>query len=142
MYKKILVALDHTDADAALLREIGPLAKLLQAELLLVHVADGWVARNFDHLQLAESEEMREDRAYLVRVSTQLLKQNVSCTHHLALGDPSTEILRTARAQRCDLIAMTTHGHRLIGDIVYGTTIDKVRHKATVPLFIVSARRA
>lgn len=141
MYKKILVALDTSNADAALLGEIAPLARLLKSELLLMHVADGWVARNFDQLKLSESEEMREDRAYLEKVSAQLRKQGLTCSHHLAMGDPSTEILKAARKQSCDLIAMTTHGHRLIGDIIYGTTIEKVRHAAQVPLFIVSAHR-
>lgn len=140
MYRRILVALDHTKADNALLREIAPLALLLKAELLLVHVADGWAARHYENLNLTESEEMREDRAYLDKVAAQLAKQGLSCTHHLAMGDPATGILQTARTKECDLIAMTTHGHRLIGDIVYGTTIDKVRHHASVPLFIVSAR--
>jgi len=140
MYKRILVALDHSAADQALLPEVTMLAMLMKAELLLVHVADGWVARNYNHLKLADSDEIREDRAYLEATAAKLLQRGVTCTHHLAMGDPSTEILRVAQAQQCDLIAMTTHGHRLIGDIIYGTTIDKVRHRANVPLFIVSAR--
>ena len=140
MYKKILVALDHTDADKVLLPEVAELARLMQAELLLVHVADGWVARNYDHLKLAESEEMREDRAYLERTAGDLQARGLSCSHLLAMGDPPREILRAAEEQHCDLIAMTTHGHRLIGDIIYGETIEKVRHQAAVPLFIVSAR--
>ena len=140
MYKKILVALDHTDADKALLPEVAELARLMQAELLLVHVADGWVARNYDHLKLAESEEMREDRAYLERTAADLQARGLACAHLLAMGDPPREILRVAEEQHCDLIAMTTHGHRLIGDIIYGATIEKVRHQASAPLFIVSAR--
>lgn len=141
MYKKILVALDHTDADRALVPEVSALAQLMKAELLLVHVADGWAARNFERLKLAESEEMKEDRAYLESTAAQLRKKGLTCSLLLALGDPSSEILRAAHDQQCELIAMTTHGHRLIGDIIYGTTIDKVRHQARVPLFIVSAPR-
>ena len=141
MYKKILVALDHTAGDEVLLREIVPLARLLQAELLCVHVADGWVARHYNELKLAESEEMREDRAYLEKITGQLCGQGVTCTHRLAMGDPPKEILRVAETEGCDLIAMTTHGHRLIGDIIYGATIEKVRHSANVPLFIVTAKQ-
>ena len=65
MYRRILVALDHTNADEVLLPHIIELGTLTRAEILLVHVADGWVARNYDRLNLADSEEIREDRAYL-----------------------------------------------------------------------------
>jgi nucleotide-binding universal stress UspA family protein len=55
----------------------------------------------------------------------------------LALGDPAKEILKTAERQNCDLIAMTTHGHRFISDLVHGSTISEVRHKATIPILLV-----
>ena len=141
MYKKILVALDHTDADQSLLEHIQPLAKLHQSTLLLVHVADGWGARNFKHLDLQESQEMKEDKAYLVGVAERLQSEGIPCTTLLALGDPPAEILKTADEVQCDLIAMTTHGHRLIGDILFGSTIDYVRHRATIPLLIVRAQK-
>ena len=141
MFKRILVALENSASDQALIPAITKLALMAKSELLLVHVADGWVARNFDQLQLAESEEMREDRAYLQQIADRLRAEGLSTRCVLAMGDPPDEILRTAKEQECDLIAMTTHGHRLIGDIIYGQTIEKVRHLATVPLFIVSARQ-
>lgn len=140
MFKKILVALDHTPADRALLPQVMELAELTGAHLLLIHVADGWVARNYDQLKLADSEEIKEDRAYLQTAETNLRDAGLSVSSVLAMGDPPTEILRIAEDQNCDLIAMTTHGHRLIGDILHGETIETVRHKALVPLFIVSAK--
>lgn len=141
MYRKILVALDHTKTDQHLLPEVSRLARLLGAELLLVHVADGWVARNFEQLKLAESEEMRDDRAYLEETAAALRRDGLTVRHHLAMGDPATEILQTAHEQGCDLIAMVSHGHRLIGDIIHGDTIEKVRHQASVPLFIASPKK-
>jgi len=139
MYRKILVALENSRADQTLLGHIQKLAGLLQSELLLVHVADGWAARNFDRLKLAESEEMKADRAYLEASAKKLRSAGVKVSVRLALGDPPSEILRTAQAEQCDLIAMTTHGHRLIGDIIYGSTIEQVRHKSSVPLLVVRA---
>ena len=139
MYQRILVALENSRFDQALLPHVEKLAALLRSELLLVHVADGWAARHFDRLKLAESEEMKADRAYLEEAASKLRAAGLQVRVHLALGDPPAEILKAADAEHCDLIAMTTHGHRLIGDIIYGSTIEQVRHKATVPLLVVRA---
>lgn len=137
MYQKILVALDNSKLDQSLLSHITQLAKLLHSRLLLVHVADGWAARNYETLHLAESEEMKADRAYLESAAERLRAEGLDVSTCLALGDPPAEILKTADAEQCDLIAMTTHGHRLLGDIIHGSTIEAVRHKANVPIIIV-----
>jgi len=139
MYRKILVALENSRADASLLPHIEKLARLLHAQLLLVHVADGWVARNFNQLKLAESEEMKTDRAYLEATAARLRKAGLEVVAQLALGDPPTEILKTAERERCDLIAMTAHGHRLLGDLIFGSTIHKVRHQTSIPILLVRA---
>jgi nucleotide-binding universal stress UspA family protein len=141
MYRKILVALENSRADQSLVPHISELARQLGSELLLVHVADGWVARNYNRLKLAESEEMREDRLYLEKTADKLRAEGVTVTIKLALGDPPDEILKTASEEKCDMIAMTTHGHRLIGDLLFGSTIHHVRHKATIPILLVRARK-
>ena len=141
MYQKILVALENSAADSSLLPHITKLARQFQAHLLLVHVADGWVARNFDQLKLAESEEMRQDREYLEKTAAALRAAGLGVSTHLALGDPPTEILKTAEGERCDLIAMTTHGHRLLGDLVFGSTIEEVRHRSSIPILLVRASK-
>jgi nucleotide-binding universal stress UspA family protein len=139
MYRKILVALENSSADASLLPHVGELAKRLGSQLLLVHVADGWVARNFDKLKLTESDEMKADRAYLAATAAKLRSDGLSVTAHLALGDPPAEILKTAEAEQCDLIAMTSHGHRFVSDLILGSTINVVRHKTSIPILIVRA---
>ncbi|PYK96424.1 MAG: universal stress protein [Verrucomicrobia bacterium] len=139
MYRKILVALENSRADESLLPHVMELAKRLGSRLLLVHVADGWVARNFEQLKLAESEEMKSDRGYLEKTAAHLRAEGLEVSAHLALGDPPTEIIKTAQREQCDLIAMTTHGHRLIGDLIFGSTIHEVRHKTTVPVLLVRA---
>jgi manganese transport protein len=139
MYRKILVALENGRADKALLPHVAELAGHFHAELLLVHVADGWVARNFERMKLAESQEMKEDRAYLEKTADELREKGLRVTTHLALGDPPAEILRAAKHEHCDLIAMTTHGHRFIGDLLFGSTIHEVRHKSQIPILLVRA---
>ena len=141
MYRKILVALENSRADASLLPHIEQLARLMHSQLLLVHVADGWVARNFNLLKLAESEEMKADRAYLEATAAKLRKTGFEVAAQLALGDPPTEILKTAEREKCDLIAMTSHGHRFLGDLILGSTIHKVRHGTSVPVLLVRAEK-
>ena len=141
MYRKILVALENGRADESLIPHVKELARTLHSELYLVHVADGWVARNFDQLKLAESDEMKLDREYLETIARQLRNEGLAVTAHLARGDPAKEILKTAERQNCDLIAMTTHGHRFISDLVHGSTISAVRHKATIPILLVRATK-
>jgi nucleotide-binding universal stress UspA family protein len=141
MYRKILVALENSTADQTLIPHISELARRLGSELLLVHVADGWAARNFDQLKLAESEEMKADRAYLETLAARLRAEGLTVSTHLALGDPPREILKTAENTHCDLIAMAAHGHRLIGDVLFGSTIHEVRHRTLLPILIVRAEK-
>ena len=141
MYKHILIPLENSAADETILAHIKPLARITGAALLLVHVADGWVARNFQQLKLAESQEMKDDRAYLETRTRELTKEGFTCDAVLALGEPSDEIIKLARERSVDLIAMTTHGHRFINDILYGATVDKVRHEVEVPVLLLKVQR-
>ena len=140
MYKRILVAIENSGADRTILAHAGDLALLTGAELLLVHVADGWAARNFDQLKLRESEEMQADRAYLERVRGELAGRGLKVATLLAMGDPATELIRAAEHQQVDLIAMSTHGHRFIADLLHGTTADRVRHLVKVPVLLLRAQ--
>ena len=143
MYRKILVALDTTASDQELLPQIMQLASMLKSELLLLHVADGWAARNFDQLNLAESEEMREDWKYLEETAARLRTDGgLTVSTRLALGSPPAEILKVADEEQVDLIAMASHGHRLVGDIIHGSTIEVVRHKARVTMIVVAPKTA
>jgi len=139
MYKRILVALEHSRADASVLPHVAQLASMLKSEIVLIHVADGFAARNFEQLKLAESDEMKADRQYLEQHAKALRAQGLTVTVHLALGNPPTEILKAAEREQCDLIAMTTHGHRFFGDLIHGSTITPVRHKSLVPVLLVRA---
>jgi nucleotide-binding universal stress UspA family protein len=139
MYQKILIPLENSKADKAILEHIRPLAKMHGSSLLLMHVADGWVARNYEQLKLAESEEMKTDRAYLESVTLTLRAEGFDVDHVLAMGEPSDEIVKFTRKHKVDLIAMSTHGHRFISDLLYGSTADKVRHLVDVPVLLLKA---
>jgi len=141
MYQTILVALENSATDEAILQHIEPLAKLLGSTLVLAHVADGWVARNYQQLKLAESEEIKADRSYLESVQARFHALGIQSEIELLMGEPADEIVKLARSREVDLIAMSTHGHRFLSDLIYGTTVDKVRHIAEVPVLLLKAPR-
>jgi nucleotide-binding universal stress UspA family protein len=140
LYKRILVAVEHSPADRTILTHVTALAKLTGAELLLVHVADGFAARNFDRLKLRESEEMKADRAYLEGLKSSLAAEGLTVATHLALGDPAQELIRAADDEEVDLIAMSTHGHRFLSDVIHGATADRVRHLVKIPVLLLRAQ--
>lgn len=139
MYQRILIPVENTATDQTILAHIRPLAHLTGASLILMHVADGWVARNYENLQLCESDEMRHDRAYLAGLEDELRAEGFTVSSILAMGEPSTEIVKAARERDADLIAMSTHGHRFIGDVLHGSTADKVRHQVNIPVLLLKA---
>ena len=140
MYRRILVAVENSDADKTILTHVSALARLTGAELLLVHVADGWAARHFEQLELRESEEMKADRAYLEDLHRRLSAEGFKVEVRLAWGDPATELIRAADDQTVDLIAMSTHGHRFLADLIHGATADRVRHLVKVPVLLLRAQ--
>jgi len=137
MYKRILVPLEHSAADATILEHVRRLARFCGAAVIVLHVADGWVARNINQLGLRESEEMRDDRMYLERVLAELRAEGLDADAVLAAGDPTREIADAAERERCDLIAMATHGHRLVADLLRGSVASEVRHVTMVPVLLV-----
>jgi nucleotide-binding universal stress UspA family protein len=139
MYKTILLTLDGTPTDRAIIEHIKQLAKLSQGRVILLHVADGWAARTFG--SDAISPEITEDTMYLEKVRTEFLTAGISAEAELAYGDPPKEILKWVAQKGCDLIAMASHGHRLLGDIFHGSTITQVRHKTSIPILVVRGRK-
>jgi nucleotide-binding universal stress UspA family protein len=139
MYYSILIPIENSSADRTILDHVRTLAKMTGAKLLLLHVADGFAARNYKRLNLAESEEMQKDRAYLEQRATELRAEGFTVDHLLAMGDPAAEIVKIANANGIDLVAMATHGHRFVGDLIHGSTADKVRHAVKIPVLLLKA---
>lgn len=140
MYHRILVAIEHSAADRTIVDHVAALAKTTGAELVLIHVADGFAARHFDDLKLRESEEMKNDRQYLEGLQQELQAKGLQVSIELAKGDPATELIRAADRGDIDLLAMSTHGHRFIADVLLGATADKVRHLVKVPVLLLRAQ--
>ena len=138
MYRRILVAVENSAADRTIIDHVRQLATITNAEVLLVHVADGFAARHFNDLQLRESEEIKADRAYLEGLAASLPGLRVST--ELAMGDPANELIRLVEERQADLLAMSTHGHRGLNDLIRGTTVSKVRHLVKVPVLLLKAQ--
>ena len=138
MYKTILVTLDGTKTDQAIIEHIKKLAKLAQSQVVLLHVADGWAARTYG--KDAISPEITEDTVYLSKVRLGFEAEGISAETELAYGDSATEIVKWVRRKGCDLVAMSTHGHRFIGDLFLGTTATRVQHNVSVPVLLLRAK--
>lgn len=139
MYHRILVPLEHSPTDACILDHVRLLARHCGASVVLIHVADGWAARNMEALKLRESEEIRKDREYIERVARELVAEGLRAEAVLANGDPAREICASAMREQCDLIAMATHGHKFIGDVIHGSVANTVRHETSIPVLLVRA---
>jgi nucleotide-binding universal stress UspA family protein len=138
MYETILVTLEGTPTDQAIIEHVKQLAQLAGSRLVLLHVADGWAARTYG--PDAVSAEITEDTAYLEKVRSELESAGIPTQAELAYGDPVAEIVKWVRERGCDLVAMSTHGHRFIADIFLGTTATRVRHSVSVPVLLLRAK--
>ncbi len=138
MYKTILVTVDGTATDRAILDHVKQLAKLADSRVVLLHVADGWAARTYG--RDAVSREISEDTDYLKRVREEFQAVGIPAEAELAFGDPAKEIVRWVKQKGCDLVAMSTHGHRFFADLFLGTTASRVQHNVSVPVLLLRAK--
>ncbi len=141
MYKRILVPLEHSDYDDAIVAHVRELALQMKSSVVFIHVADGWAARNQHQLVLRESDEMKRDRAYIEARADALETTGIAVECVLAGGDPSSEIADAAVREECDLIAMSTHGHKGMQDLIRGSVANGVRHRTTIPVLMVRGAR-
>jgi len=138
MYDTILVTLDGTPTDRAIIQHIKQLAICHRSRLVLLHVADGWAARTYG--SDAVSPEISADTEYLETVRCEFEAAGISAQAELAYGDSATEIIKWVEQKGCDLVAMSTHGHRFIKDIFLGTTATRVQHNISVPVLLLRAK--
>ena len=138
MYETILVTLDGTPTDRAIIEHIKELAKIAHSRLVLLHVADGWAARTYG--PDAVSPEIAEDTAYLEKVRAEFQAAGLPAQAELAYGEPANEIIKWVQKKGCDLVAMSTHGHRFLADVFLGTTVTRVRHSIDVHVLLLKAK--
>lgn len=138
MYDTILVTVDGNASDRAIIDHVKKLAKLASSRVVLLHVADGWAARTYG--PDAISPEISEDKAYLEKVQAEFQEAQINTDAELAFGDPSREIIKWVKQKGCDLVAMSTHGHRFFADIFLGTTANRVQHALSVPVLLLRAK--
>jgi nucleotide-binding universal stress UspA family protein len=137
MYQRILVPVEHSEFDDVILQHVRKLARTCNdASIVLIHVADGWAARNINQLDLKESEEMKSDREYIEAIADNLEKEGHQAEAILAGGDPAKEIAACAVREECDLIAMATHGHRGLSDVIRGSVASELRHITMLPVLM------
>ena len=138
MYRTILVTLDGTPTDRGIIDHVKELARVMQSRVVLLHVADGWAARHFG--SDAVSPEVTADLAYLKSVRDEFEAAGTGAETVLAFGEPADEIVKWIRDKGCDLVAMSTHGHRFLADLFLGTTASRVQHQVKVPVLLLRAR--
>ena len=138
MYQTILITLDATPTDRVVIKHMKALAAIMKSRVVLLHVADGWAARTFG--PDAVSPEITEDTAYLQQVRKDFESAGIPADAFLAYGEPVTEIVRWVHEKHCDLVAMSTHGHRFLADIFLGATASRVQHSIDVPVLLIRAR--
>jgi len=138
MYDKILVTLDATPTDRAIIEHVKALARIMNSHVVLLHVADGWAARTFG--ADAVSPEISEDTAYLQNVQNEFQSAGIPAEAELAFGEPGEQIIRWINEKKCDLVAMSTHGHRFVADLFLGSTSRRVRHSVRIPVLLLRAK--
>jgi len=138
VYKTILVTVDGTPTDHAIIEHVKQLAQFAQSRVVLLHVADGWAARTYG--PDAVSPEITEDTAYLEKVQAEFQAMGIPAEAELAYGEPVEQIVNWVQQKGCDLVAMSTHGHRLIADIFLGSTASRVQHRIRVPVLLLRAK--
>lgn len=138
MYKTILLALDLSPADRPIIDHVKTLAGILRSRIVLLHVATGPAARF--HEDDAGGKEVSEGKAYLKQVRAEFEAAGIACEVQLAFGEPAKEIVRWVDDSGCDLVAMGTHGHKLLADLFLGATASRVQHNISVPVLLLRAR--
>ena len=135
-YRRLLVPLDHSELDRYAVSHAAAIARLHNAKICLLHVEEGVISQLYG--DVAATTEVEAGRTYLDQISDGLRSQGVEVECVVAhSASPVEEIIRVVRQFQPDLLVMGAHGHAKLKDLIFGTTIDPVRHAIGVPILIV-----
>ena len=133
--KHIAAALGRDESDTAIVSRALSLAKAEGALLTLIHVTDSASAQVYD--SDVYDQHTRDDEQYLLEIAAEIRAFGVAVEIALPQGDPSRELTSFALNHRVDMLVMGSHGHRLLGDLLWGQTVDPVRHRVEIPVMVV-----
>ena len=134
VYKSILVTIDCSPVDNVILKHVAGLAIQNRALVTLLHVVHSHT--------LDQDRVMREEAEAALNVHREALrKQGIDVCSVIRSGEPDKEILAEIKGSAYDLVAMATHGHKFLGDILFGSVSKKLKHKISVPLLLIKAER-
>ena len=136
-YGSILVPIDHSPSDHEALGNALAVARMYDAQIILLHVEEGVTSRMFG--SLSSTAEISEGQDYLANIADSVRKQNIAVETVVRHGNsPAREIAAAVHELKPDLLVMASHGHRGLKDLVFGTTINSVRHHVKIPMLIVN----
>jgi manganese transport protein len=133
-YNCIAITVDFSSSDSnAISNAVAQGGKA--AEYVLIHIVETAGARMMGHE--IKDLETESDIINLEKYKTELTSQGFKIQVKLGFGNPKKSIPEIVNSCNCDLLVMGAHGHRALKDIIFGTTLDAVRHNVKVPVLIV-----
>jgi manganese transport protein len=133
--KHIAAALGRDESDSAVISRALSLAKTEKALLTLIHVADSASVQLYS--EEGYDAHTRDDERYLLEIAEELRSSGAAVEIALAYGDPAKELVAFTEAHNVDMLVMGAHGHRLLGDLLWGETVAPVRHRVDIPVLVV-----
>jgi nucleotide-binding universal stress UspA family protein len=132
VYHKILVTIDCSPVDDSIIRHVTELAIQNEAKIILLHVVHSHT--------LDQDRALREKAEKILKdYSQELESKGISVQIILRSGEPDREILSEIEQQDCDLVAMATHGHSFLGDMLFGSVSRTLKHKIRIPLLLIGS---
>jgi manganese transport protein len=136
-YHKIAIALDFSENDQKLISYALGQGNI-KTEYVLVHIVESasaniWASKSDDY-------ETRKDQKQLTAYVDQLMEKGFSITGVLGFKNRAKEIVRLVNESNADMLVVGTHGHKGLKDIIYGQTVDSVRHSLKIPVLMVNIK--
>jgi len=136
VYRRILVPLDHTVLDQLAVSHAAAMAQMHAAKLYLLHVEEGVTSQVYG--PASSTAEVEAGEQYLERIAQLLRNQGLTVETAISHSSrPDKEIVRYAREVKPDMVIMGAHGHGGLKDLIFGNTINPVRHHLDIPMLIV-----